>query len=66
MAMGKILVLLKYVFLIYSIDINEVRKHIHVTRNVAGYKGHVSFGCSRKLFWMKIKKEILPKLNCGR
>ena len=43
MAMGKIPVLLKYVFLIYSIDINEVRKHIHVTRNVAGYKRSCKF-----------------------
>ena len=41
--MGKILVLLKYVFLIYSIDINEVRRHIHVTRNVAGYKKSCKF-----------------------
>ena len=35
--------LLKYVFLIYSIDINEVRKHIHVTPNVAGYKRSCKF-----------------------
>ena len=41
--MGKILVLVKYVFLIYSIDINETRKHIHVTRNVAGYKKSCKF-----------------------
>lgn len=41
--MGKILVFLKYVFLIYSIDINEVRRHIHVTRNVAGYKKSCKF-----------------------
>ena len=41
--MGKILILLKYVFLIYSADINERRKHIHVTYNVAGYKKSCKF-----------------------
>ncbi len=41
--MGKILILLKYIFLIYSIDINEARRHIHVTRNVAGYKKSCKF-----------------------
>jgi hypothetical protein len=61
--MGKILVLLKYVFLIYSMDINEERRNIHVTGMLQDIKDHVSFGCTRKLLWMKIKKEILPKLN---
>lgn len=41
--MGKILILAKYVFLIYSIDISELRKHIHVTYNVAGYKRSCKF-----------------------
>ena len=41
--MGKILILLKYVFLIYSVDILEIRKHIHVTHNVAGYKKSCKF-----------------------
>ncbi|MBA3674363.1 MAG: DUF4160 domain-containing protein [Chitinophagaceae bacterium] len=41
--MGKILILLRYIFLIYSIDINEARRHIHVTRNVAGYKKSCKF-----------------------
>lgn len=41
--MGKILILLKYVFIIYSIDINESRKHIHVTHNVAGFKKSCKF-----------------------
>ncbi len=41
--MGKILILLKYVFLIYSVDINEIRRHIHVTRNLAGYKKSCKF-----------------------
>lgn len=41
--MGKILVLLRYVFLIYSVDINETRRHIHVTHNVAGYKKSCKF-----------------------
>ncbi|MBS1639602.1 MAG: DUF4160 domain-containing protein [Bacteroidetes bacterium] len=41
--MGKLLILLKYVFLVYSIDINETRKHIHVTYNIAGYKQSCKF-----------------------
>ena len=41
--MGKILILLKYVFLIYSVDILEKRKHIHITHNVAGYKKSCKF-----------------------
>lgn len=41
--MGKILILVKYVFLIYSVDIYELRKHIHVTHNVAGYKKSCKF-----------------------
>ena len=41
--MGKLLILFKYIFLIYSADINEVRKHIHVTQNVAGFKKSCKF-----------------------
>jgi len=41
--MGKILILSKYIFLIYSVDISELRKHIHVTFNVAGYKKSCKF-----------------------
>lgn len=52
--MGKILVLLRYVFLIYSIDINETRRHIHVTHNVAGYKKSCKF-------WLE--PQVLPDEN---
>lgn len=41
--MGKILILFKYVFLIYSVDVLELRKHIHVTHNVSGYKKSCKF-----------------------
>lgn len=41
--MGKVLILSKYVFLIYSIDILELRRHIHITHNVAGYKKSCKF-----------------------
>ncbi len=41
--MGKILIFLKYVFLVYSVDFNERRRHIHVTHNVAGYKKSCKF-----------------------
>ncbi len=54
--MGKILILLKYVFLIYSIDINEVRRHIHVTRNVAGYKKSCKFWLEPRIELDEYKK----------
>lgn len=41
--MGKILILLKYIFVVYSVDIYENRKHIHVTHNVGGYKKSCKF-----------------------
>lgn len=49
--MGKLLILVKYIFLIYSPDIFEIRRHIHVTRNVAGYKRSCKF-------WMIPKVEL--------
>ena len=36
--MGKLLILAKYIFLIYGSDIYETRKHIHVTYNKRGFK----------------------------
>lgn len=41
--MGKLLILAKYIFLIYSVDIYETRKHVHVTYNVAGRKRSCKF-----------------------
>jgi hypothetical protein len=41
--MGKLLILTKYVFLIYGSDINEVRRHIHVTYNQRGFKRSCKF-----------------------
>jgi hypothetical protein len=41
--MGKLLILAKYIFLVYSVDIDEFRKHIHITHNVAGYKKSCKF-----------------------
>ncbi len=41
--MGKLLILAKYVFLIYSTDIYELRKHIHVTYNHSGHKKSCKF-----------------------
>ena len=36
--MGKLLILTKYIFLIYGSDIRETRRHIHVTYANRGYK----------------------------
>jgi len=43
---GKILILAKYIFLIYSADIYEKRRHIHCTY---AYRGHKS-SCK---FWLE-------------
>lgn len=36
--MGKILILARYIFLIYGSDINETRRHIHCTYAYKGFK----------------------------
>ena len=41
--MGKLLILAKYVFLVFGTDIFENRKHIHVTYNQRGFKKACKF-----------------------
>ena len=41
--MGKLLILAKYIFLIYGSDFNEKRKHIHVTYAYSGFKRSCKF-----------------------
>ena len=41
--MGKLLILAKYIFLIYGSDILESRRHIHVTYAQRGYKKSCKF-----------------------
>ncbi len=41
--MGKLLILAKYIFLIYGSDIHETRRHIHVTHTRRGYKKSCKF-----------------------
>jgi hypothetical protein len=41
--MGKLLILAKYIFLIYGSDIYETRKHIHITYNYKGFKRSCKF-----------------------
>lgn len=41
--MGKILVLAKYIFLVYGSDIYEKRKHIHCTYAYRGHKRSCKF-----------------------
>jgi hypothetical protein len=41
--MGKLLILSRYIFLIYGSDIYESRKHIHVTYNRRGFKRACKF-----------------------
>ena len=54
--MGKVLILLKYVFLVYSVDIYKTRKHIHVTHNVGGYKKSCKFWLEPNLLLDEDKK----------
>ena len=61
--MGKILILLKYVFLVYSADINELRKHIHVTNNVAGYKKSCKFWLEPKVELDENKKGVFSEIE---
>jgi hypothetical protein len=41
--MGKLLILSRYIFLIYGTDIYEVRKHIHCTYAYKGFKRSCKF-----------------------
>lgn len=41
--MGKLLILTKYIFLIYGSDVYETRRHIHVTYANRGYKQSCKF-----------------------
>lgn len=49
--MGKLLILTKYIFLIYGSDILEARRHVHVTYNHRGYKKSCKF-------WLEPKIEL--------
>jgi hypothetical protein len=40
---GKLLILTKYIFLIYGSDISELRRHVHVTYAHRGYKQSCKF-----------------------
>ncbi len=41
--MGKLLILSRYIFLIYGSDINEIRRHIHCTYAHKGFKRSCKF-----------------------
>ena len=49
--MGKLLVLLRYVFYVYSADVKETRRHVHVTDK----KRNIERICK---FWIEPKIEI--------
>ena len=49
--MGKLLIYLKYVFLVFSSDIHEKRKHVHVRDS----KGKITNLCK---FWLEPKIKI--------
>ena len=41
--MGKLLILSRYIFLIYGVDITELRRHIHCTYAHKGFKRSCKF-----------------------
>ena len=41
--MGKLLILARYIFLIYGADINEKRRHVHCTYAYKGFKQSCKF-----------------------
>ena len=49
--MGKLLILAKYIFLIYGVDFHEKRRHIHMTYVQRGYK----ISCK---FWLEPEIEL--------
>lgn len=52
--MGKLLILARYIFLIYGSDINEPRRHVHVTYAHRGHKKSCKF-------WLEPEITIDPK-----
>ena len=54
MKMGKILILAKYIFLIYGTDIYEKRKHINITYAHRGFKRSCKF-------WLEPEVELDEK-----
>lgn len=54
--MGKVLILSKYIFLIYSSDIHERRRHIHVTYNRSGFKRSCKFWLETEIALDALKK----------
>ncbi len=49
--MGKLLILARYIFLVYGSNIYEKRKHVHVTYAYSGFKR----ACK---FWLEPKIEL--------
>ena len=54
--MGKLLILTKYIFLIYGSDIDEIRRHIHVTYAHKGFKTSCKFWLDPEVELDKNKK----------
>jgi Domain of unknown function (DUF4160) len=54
--MGKLLILTKYIFLIYGSDIYETRRHIHVTYNQRGFKRACKFWLEPEIMLYDNKK----------
>jgi hypothetical protein len=57
--MPKLLIIRKYVFLIYSSDISENRKHIHVESKKGRFRATAKF-------WLEPKIELVDKGNFNK
>ena len=63
--MGKLLILARYIFLIYGSDIYENRKHVHVTYSHKGFKRACKFWLEPEIKSDKNKTGDFSKTELG-
>jgi hypothetical protein len=54
--MGKLLILSRYIFLVYGSDILEKRRHVHVTYATRGYKRSCKFWLEPEIILETLKQ----------
>lgn len=64
--MGKLLILARYIFLIYGADIYETRKHVHVTLSHRGFKRACKFWLEPKVELDKDKKGDFSEVELNK
>lgn len=61
--MGKLLITAKYIFLIYGADLNEKRRHIHVTFARRGFKNSCKFWLEPKIQLVEEKRSEFNEIE---